>query len=948
MSRRRYKQLSATRSSPSWDMMSRRDPSRRQFETLQVGGTEKAVPNPYLGAIYRYMKTEAVAEYKTFSGITTTAWNTGNFKDQYNGYAYSPVFTGDDIECYYYVMPVANERTDDLTVTMQPLRFSIVGCAATNDTFDALWEDWPNGQGPGNAIVAVGTEYPQETLYQNSPGISHTSGTLLPVSGNSHISDNDPREIRWVNSFLTSGATVPQMAWRANAFHDLFGWNPTSWTAPNQNPATRIFPLNMEVSCRFAQLRKNGAPYLDVFDFEDFLKFKRNGNRSTPVSTRLLIDGTFLDVRLIQPGNAKNAEEQLLEMAQQFQFTAGDTLEIDIWVQLKARPLIINGVNLSASQSANVLAILPRRITANGSYKNNYYKYADTPLQGALPSFNKCFLTELQITGLISGSGWDFQNHTVSFDLQDSVWYPGSGEPGPRKAEEWVQQLNPSPTIAAVGTVCYGTGDSSVSPPAGTVSGQTLIMIVETANQNITTPTDWALLKAAAGTGTSGDNTATRVTAFYKHITATETGNTTFTDPGNHWIAVMISVNNANKIGSPAASSRTDQLTPAGTTGTLVGVATTAENSLILLCGTNGLDTSSSLTCTVTNGTLSGATELVTTTQATTATVKARPSAAVSSVWADPDATKIDDSVTQPTAGDGLYAYAFSTVGLGETQTQQWNCGSPGDGGEITSATLWIYLKFDGNSDATITSARVRLNSTWHTVTLSGLPSGGSYGWASGTITGSYGVLTGSSPGIELTAEFATVDGEVYLDAAYIDLSYKTQGGSLTVHTGTKSTVGNIGDTTFDWSQSGKQSMAMFELRSQPRTEGWSPPAIDTKSVYWSGKVQSGDLVGASASFALSWENEIATLTVGIQSGPPGIGGINSMRGQIYKPEDSGDYIHEFTDTEDGALTMYETGCYNHLGTTRFVPYYGVQLQSYSPTLNYGLPSSIIVKKVNR
>lgn len=706
----------------------------------------------------------------------------------------------------------------------------------------------------------------------------------------------------------------------------------------------------MEVSCRFAQLRKNGVPYLDVFDFEPWLQYKRNGNRNAPVSSNLLGDPFYLGIRLIQPGNGGNGELRLLEMPQQFEFTAGDTLDIDIWVQLKARPRIFNGVNTSPATSSSVLALFPRRVASNSSYKNHYWLYGNQPQLSSLPTFNYGILSEVVISGLISGSGWDFQNHTVSFDLQESVWYPGSGAPGPRKAEEWVQSINPSPTVAAVGAVCYGTGDGNVTPPAGTVSGQTLIAIIETANQNITTPSGWLPLKAAAGTGTSGDPASTRLTAFYKHITAPETSNMTFTDPGTHWIAVMISVNNANKVGAPAASSRTDQLATAGTSGTLVGVATTSSDSLILLCGTNGFDSADALTCTVTNGTLSGMDELVTTTQATTETVRVRPSVAVSAVWQDSDATKIDDSVTQPTAGDGAYCYAaFDGIGVPpEEYVQQWNCGSPGDGGEIIGATLWLYLKFDSNTDGTISLARVRLNSTWYTITLSGLPSGGSYGWASGTITGTYGSLTGSNPGIELTAGITTADAEVYLDVAYLELSYKAAGGSLTVHTGTRAGIGNVGDTTFDWSEAGKQSMAMFELRAQPQIEGWSAPAIDTKSVRWSGKVQSGELVGAFAMFELSWQNEIATLAVQIQSGPPGIGGINSMRYLTYKPEDSGDYIHEFTDTEDGPLTMYATGCYNHLGTTRFVPYYGVKPQSFSPTLHYGLPSSIIVRKVNR
>jgi hypothetical protein len=953
MSRRKHKQLSPTRSSPAWDKMLRRVPAKRTFTTLQPGGTEKAVPNPYLGVITRFMTVEAVAEYKTFPGITTTAWNTGNFKDQYNGYAYSPVFTGTEIECYYYSMAVADESVDDLTVTMQPLRFSLLGCDTAGDTFDVLWDDWPKS-GSGTAIHPVGTEFPfgdgLRTIYSGSETFplyhsrNTTGTTLLPVSGNSHISDNDPSQISLINGPWQYAHTIPTPGYRANAFHDLYGWNPRFWLNPNQEPGVHLFPDNAEISVRFVQLRKNGASYLSVFDFEPYLQFKRNGNRTSPQQSTLL--GEFGLLQLFQPGNAVSNADKLREMPVQFQFTAGDTVEIDVWMQLKARPRIINGVNYSSNQSSNVLALCARRVASNDSVKNDYLLYANQASQGALQTINTGINTVLRLDGLISGSGWDFQRHTVSFDLQGSVWYPGSGAPGPRKAEEWTASAYPAPTIAAVGATCYGTGSGSVSPPSGTVSGQTLILIIETANESVTTPSGWLVLKPAAGTGTGGDVTATRISSFYKHITETETTNTPFNDPGDHWIAVMFAVNNANKTGSPVASSRTDQLATAGTLGTLTGVATTSENSLILLCGSNGLDASGALTCTVTNSGVTSLTERVTTTQTTEQTARVRPSAAVSAVWNTSAASDIDDNVIQPAAGDGAYCYAvprgpFPTAP--DTQTQQWNCGSPGDGGEITKATLWLYLKFDGNSDGTITSARIRLNSTWHTVTLGTLPSSGAYSWVSGEITGSYGVLTGSNPAIELTADFFTIDGEVFLDVAYIDITYRANGGSLTVYSGDKATIGSIGDITFDWSESGKQSMAMFELRPQARITGWQAPGIDTKSVYWAGRIQAGELFGADASFALSWENEIATLTLTVRSGPS-----NSFRTLTYKPEDSGDYIHEFTDTEDGALTMYETGCYNHLGTTRFVPSYGVRSTSYSPTLHYGLPSSIIVRKVNR
>jgi len=145
-----------------------------------------------------------------------------------------------------------------------------------------------------------------------------------------------------------------------------------------------------------------------------------------------------------------------------------------------------------------------------------------------------------------------------------------------------------------------------------------------------------------------------------------------------------------------------------------------------------------------------------------------RPAAALNSAWSIPTVTLIDDAVSQPTAGGGDYAYHSSDT----TAAQQWSCASPTTPGIITSAKLWVYLKYDGNSDGSISAVRIRLNGVWRSGTLSGGSS--SYGWASCTITGEYGELSGCSPAFELTYSGATPDGEVYVDVAYLELTYYT------------------------------------------------------------------------------------------------------------------------------------------------------------------------------
>lgn len=147
-----------------------------------------------------------------------------------------------------------------------------------------------------------------------------------------------------------------------------------------------------------------------------------------------------------------------------------------------------------------------------------------------------------------------------------------------------------------------------------------------------------------------------------------------------------------------------------------------------------------------------------------------RPNAALNSAFSSSTVTLIDDAVTQPTAGGGDTAYHSGSG----TAAQQWSCTSSTTPGIITSAQLWVYLKFDPNSDGSVSAVRIRLNGVWRSGTLINQPSAGLYGWASCTVTGEYGELSGSSPAFELTYSGATVDAEIYVDVAYLELTYYT------------------------------------------------------------------------------------------------------------------------------------------------------------------------------
>jgi hypothetical protein len=128
----------------------------------------------------------------------------------------------------------------------------------------------------------------------------------------------------------------------------------------------------------------------------------------------------------------------------------------------------------------------------------------------------------------------------------------------------------------------------------------------------------------------------------------------------------------------------------------------------------------------------------------------------------------VDDAVSSPTAGSGDVV----TVSGDSTATQQWTLQTPVNSGPITSATIFVRVRFDSNSDGAISAARFRLNGTWYSATVGVAPSGGTFGYMSATASGSYGELSGSAPAVELTYTGATIDATMEIDVVYLDINY--------------------------------------------------------------------------------------------------------------------------------------------------------------------------------
>lgn len=138
------------------------------------------------------------------------------------------------------------------------------------------------------------------------------------------------------------------------------------------------------------------------------------------------------------------------------------------------------------------------------------------------------------------------------------------------------------PSYKDKGTFTSGTASLSVPPPATIASGDFCLLVVESANQAVSTPTDWTQAPSSPqGQGTGALANAVRVTVFYKTAGASE-GNVTVADSGDHTTAIWLTFSNVDTSDPFDASSGGTIV--AGTSWSLVGLTTTVANCLIVHC----------------------------------------------------------------------------------------------------------------------------------------------------------------------------------------------------------------------------------------------------------------------------------------------------------------------------------------------------------------------------
>jgi hypothetical protein len=145
-------------------------------------------------------------------------------------------------------------------------------------------------------------------------------------------------------------------------------------------------------------------------------------------------------------------------------------------------------------------------------------------------------------------------------------------------------------TFVAAGAVASGTAAISPALPAGIVTGDILLLALETANQAITIPTPnggtWTEVTGSPqGTGTAAGTSATRLTLFWSRYNGTQ-GAPTTSDSGDHQVGVIVAYRGCVSTGNPWDVTSSGVEATSDTSWSITGATTTVTNCRVVVIGT--------------------------------------------------------------------------------------------------------------------------------------------------------------------------------------------------------------------------------------------------------------------------------------------------------------------------------------------------------------------------
>lgn len=141
-----------------------------------------------------------------------------------------------------------------------------------------------------------------------------------------------------------------------------------------------------------------------------------------------------------------------------------------------------------------------------------------------------------------------------------------------------------APTFVSAGTVSSSTGDATPGLPTGWAEYDVFLLVVETANETVSAPSGWTEVDVSPqGTGTAGGSSSTAIHVFWKRATASESAPTVL-DPGNHCIAQVLAIRDCVRTGDPWNASGGNVEASSVDPGTITGITSTVDDSMIVFC----------------------------------------------------------------------------------------------------------------------------------------------------------------------------------------------------------------------------------------------------------------------------------------------------------------------------------------------------------------------------
>lgn len=164
------------------------------------------------------------------------------------------------------------------------------------------------------------------------------------------------------------------------------------------------------------------------------------------------------------------------------------------------------------------------------------------------------------------------------------------------------------PTIVSVGTEFTSTATPTATLPGTHAANDILVLVIQTSNQDFTTPANYTQIGPKNGIGTAAAAGATKLCIYWKRDNGSESA-PTLSDSGDHTYGVMFAVRGAPSTGDPFRMLGQNWKFTASTTGTADAGTTRVDNSLIVNIFAHALDQAGAAGSSPTNASLTNVAE---------------------------------------------------------------------------------------------------------------------------------------------------------------------------------------------------------------------------------------------------------------------------------------------------------------------------------------------------